>query len=143
MKFVLLRLLGELRRLPGALVQPADFFFQALVPFELIGVLPVELLFPRVVIALNDLKTGFVDAEDVIYTVVQKGAVVADQQKAVLPAQILRHRPAAQQIQMIGGLVDQGISILPGEQGAEQRLGLLAPAQGGEGPVQRVLRHLQ
>ena len=142
-KFVLLRLLGELRSLPGALIQPADLFFQPLVPLELVGVLPVKLLLPGVIIALNDLKAGFVDAEDVIHAVVQKGAVMAHQQKAVLSAQVFRHGLTAQQIQMIGRLVDQGISVLPGEQSAEQCLGLLTPAQGGEGTVQRVLRHFQ
>ena len=74
---------------------------------------------------------------------VQEGAVVAHQQKAVLAAQVIRHQFAAMHVQVVGGLVNQRVHILPGKQRRQQGLGLFAPAEGVKGTVQRVLGHLK
>ena len=44
---------------------------------------------------------------------------------------------------MVGRLVDQGIGVLPRKERAEQRLGLLAPAERTKGAVQRLLPDAQ
>lgn len=52
-------------------------------------------------------------------------------------------------VEVIGGLVNEGISasrapaVFPGEKGSQQRLGLLALGEGGEGPIQHRIIHLE
>ena len=73
-----------------------------------------------------------------VHAPVQKGPVVGHQQKAPLPPQVLRHRLPSPGVQVVGGLVDQQVPLLPAEQRRQQRLGPLSVGEGGKGPVQRL-----
>ena len=130
-------------RAARALLQPRNVAPKILVARLLPGVLPVEALLPGVVIALHHPGVASVECQHMVHAAVEKGAVMADQQKAVLAPEIARHQLAPVRVQMVGRLVDQGIGILPRKQRAEQRLGLFAPAERAKGTFQRLLPNAQ
>ena len=139
MKLAFFRIGTECRRPPCALAQPGDIPAQGFVLGGFTLVLQVESGFPRVVVALHHGDLGPLHGHHMVNAAVEEGTVVAHQQKTILAAQIIGHLLAAMEIQMVGGLVNERVHIIPGEKGAQQRLGLLAVAQCAEGTLQRLL----
>ena len=66
-----------------------------------------------------------------------------DQQEAAFAGEIAAHYPAALQIQMVGGLVQQKEGPLTEKKGGQEHLDLLAAGEGGVGAEQDPGIHLQ
>ena len=116
MEFAFFGLGGPLCRASGGFLQVLDVLAENFVAALLVFVLLVEAGLPSVVVALHYPDIAAVQAEHVVDAAVQKGAVMADQQVPVLAAEVICHQRAAMGIEVIGGLVNEGIDILPGEQ---------------------------
>ena len=122
---------------PGGLLQPADLPLQLLVPGQLPPVPGLLLPPPHGEAPPDELRAGAVQSQGMVGAAVQKGPVVGDQEKApVQPPEVVGHQGPALGVQVVGGLVNHGVGVLPEKEGGQQGPGLLPAAEGGEGPVQ-------
>ena len=125
------------------LLQAPDLAFQPVVLRLFKGVPPLPVLPPGGEAAALDLHAGPVQGQDVVHAAVQEIPVVGHQQKAPLFPEVRRRGPPSGGVQMVGGLVDEEIPLLPAEQRRQQALGLLPAGERVEGPVQRPGVHPQ
>ena len=132
-----------MRALPGADLEAADIAAQALVLVALVLLAQRHRALEGGEIALLHADAGAVEGQDMIHAAVEKRAVVADEQKAVLRGQIIADLLAPQKVQVIGRFVDEQVVLVAAEQRRQLELRLLAPAERVKRAAQRVLRHRQ
>ena len=99
-------------------------------------VLDAHAVFPGVVVALHDPHVTAVQAHDVVDAGVEKRAVMADQQESALLSEVRGGLLAALPVQMVGGLINERVRLLPDKEQRKQKPGLFAGGQGGEHLVQ-------
>ena len=92
-----------------------DFLAQRLIPGGFGFVFAVQARFKRVVISLHDVGVRLVQADHMVNRAVEEGAVMADEQKAVFAAQVVREHCTTGCVKGIGGFVDERIGVLAGE----------------------------
>lgn len=119
---------------PGR-VQPCNISAKLLVLLPFQGVPLLLARPPEGVASLLHLNIRPVDAQRMIGHGVKQHAVVGDQQKALLSAEVLRKDPPALHIQMVGGLVDEQKVVLAQQQRPDEQLGALPVAQSDVGPA--------
>lgn len=73
-----------------------------------------------------------------VYTAVQKTAVVGHQDEPLFSVEIGGHHRPRAGIQMVGGLVDEQKMALVQKQRRQQDLGLLSVGEGGKGPPEHM-----
>ena len=115
MALVFLRAIAPFRRFARGGFQLLDFFAERLVPGGFGFVFAVQSRFKRVVISLHDVGVRLVQADHMVNRAVEEGAVMADEQKAVFAAQVVREHGTTGCVEGIGGFVDERIGVLAGE----------------------------
>ena len=115
MALVFLRAIAPFRRFARGGFQLLDFFAERLVPGGFGFVFAVQARFKRVVISLHDVGVRLVQADHMVNRAVEEGAVMADEQKAVFAAQVVREHCTTGCVEGIGGFVDERIGVLAGE----------------------------
>ena len=78
-----------------------------------------------------------------VHTSVQKGPVMGNQNIAFLSAEIPADCPAAFQIQMVGGFINEQKPVFSLEQRSQQHLGPLSAGQGAKRTFQHPAVYLQ
>ena len=71
------------------------------------------------------LDLGAIERQDVVHAAVEKGAVMADEKKALFHVQVPADQFSAADIKVVGRLVDEQKPVFPREEQAELQLGLL------------------
>ncbi|MNC31391.1 hypothetical protein D3C75_797100 [compost metagenome] len=105
--------------------QAFDIFSKLLILGKLKVVLSPLILPPAGKIPFLNLDVGFVDGQNVVYTVIQKGSVVRNQNISAFGIQIFTDQRPCMHVQMVRGLIDQQEAVFLNEQCGQQHFRLL------------------
>ena len=122
------------------LLELADIALQAGVLRFFVSFAAGEVVLPGGIVPVVDFDVRSVDGEDVVDGGVEKTAVVAHEDESWLVAEIARHGFAPGEVEMVGGLVDEGKGRIIQKEPGQQRLGLFATGEGVEGPPENLVR---
>ena len=111
--FGCLHLVGPGAGAPGGLLEALDVLPEPVVFRLLELLLTFKILPPGAVVSALDLNIRPIQRQNVIHAVIQKAAVVGDQDKAPLPPEIGGGQRPALGVQVVGGFVNQREAPLP------------------------------